>query len=768
MVMFGVAVFLPLLWKLWDTQIIHHDYYQDLAIGQQTRDLPVSANRGTIYDSKGTILAISGTVHNVVVSPKDVVALQKTYAETVKNAEEGKGEFPKYPEPTNEFIASGLSAILDVEESAILERLARTNRQYEIIKAKVEEDVAERVRSFVTENRLANGVYLEPDTKRYYPNSSLAAHIIGFVRADNQGAYGLEALYNDELSGQAGRVVTAKNANGTEMLSRYENYIDAVDGSNMTLTIDSAIQSMLESTLAEGIEQYDVRYGGFAIAMDPNTGAVLGMASSPEYDLNNYSEIADPDTVQGLLWLQGKEGEDGYSQSDARLAQWRNKNLNDTYEPGSTFKSLVVAAALEEGVVSLSDTFTCTGSVTVPGWSEPISCHKHEGHGTQTLAKAVENSCNPALIAIGQRLGTEKFYDYLERYNLIGITGIDIPGEGSNKALVWPREKFTTVNLATASFGQRFQLTPIQLITAISSVINGGHLLEPYVVDQISDGDGNTLFQHETVEVRQVISESTSETVRTILEGVVDGGTGHNAYTAGYRIGGKTGTSETVTRDEHNIVSFVGFAPANDPQVIVLLAYDGPKPVSEGSNYTAGGTYISGGSMAAPMAGKLIANILDYMGVEKQYTPDEMSGADAMVPKVTGHYLDYAQSLLKDAGLACRTVGEGTVVTGQIPAQGAVIPGNSQVVLYLGNEEVPTDQVEVPDVEGLTPEEVQSALSKAGLYLRATGAVEYYVSSNKAASQSIAAGTLVDRGTVIDVRFMDNSIRDYSGSVIND
>lgn len=769
MAVFGVAVFIPLLWKLWDVQIVNHDYYQDLAIGQQTRDLTVSADRGTIYDSKGTILAISGTVHNVVISPKDVAVLQEKYAETVKDAEEGKGKYPEYPEPTNEFIASGLSAILDVEESVILERLAKTNRQYEVIKARVEEDVAEQVRTFVTENKLSNGVYLEPDTKRYYPNSSLASHIIGFVNSDNQGAYGLEARYNDELSGQAGRVVTAKNANGTEMLSRYENYIDAVDGSDMTLTIDSTIQSMLESTLAEGIELYDVQNGGFAIAMDPNTGAVLGMASSPEYDLNNPNMVADAETAEELAQLKVTATEEEYKSAlqQAQWDQWRNKALNDTYEPGSTFKSLVVAAALEEGVVSLSDTFTCTGSVKVPGWSTPIKCHKHEGHGTQTLAQAVENSCNPAFIAIGQRLGTEKFYDYLERYNLIGTTGIDIPGEGSNNALVWPRENFTTVNLATASFGQRFQVTPIQLITGVASVINGGHLLVPYVVEKISDGNGNALYQHQTSEVRQVISESTSETVRTILEGVVANGTGHNAYSAGYRIGGKTGTSETLAADKHNIVSFVGFAPANDPQVIVLLAYDGPKPVSPGSNYTKDQYYISGGNMAAPMAGKLIANILDYMGVEKQYTPDEMSGADTMVPKVTGHYLDYAQNLLTQAGLTYRTVGEGTVVTGQIPAQGATIPGSSQVVLYLGNEEVPSDQVEVPNVEGLTPEGVQSALNKVGLYLRATGAVEYYASSNKAASQSIAAGTLVDRGTVVEVRFVDGSIQDYAGSVID-
>ncbi len=763
MAVFGVAVFIPLLWKLWDVQIVNHEYYQELAISQQTRDVTVSAERGTIYDSNGTILAISGTVHNVVISPKDVVALQEDYAEAVEKAEEGEGEYPSYPEPTNEFIASGLAAILDMEESVILDHLSYTTKQYRQIKSKVEENVAEQVLEFITENHLSPGIYLEPDTKRYYPNSSLASHIIGFVNSENQGAYGLEALYNSELSGEAGRVVTAKNADGTEMLSRYENYIDAVDGSDITLTLDATIQSMLESILAEGIEAYDVQYGGFAIAMDPNTGAILGMASSPEYDLNDPSTVIDSETVEGLLWLEGKTDESGYSLGDAQLTQWRNKALNDTYEPGSTFKSLVVAAALEEGVIDESYTYNCTGSTTVAGTT--IHCHKDGGHGVQTLTEAVENSCNPAFIDIGQKLGAEKFYEYLERYGLLSTTGIDIPGEGNSQ--IWDYEDIGPVELATASFGQRFQVTPIQLITGIASVINGGYLLEPYVVETISDGDGGVLYQHQTTEVRQVISESTSETVRTILESVVANGTGHNAYSAGYRIGGKTGTSETVTRDKHNIVSFVGFAPANDPQIIVLLAYDGPEPSSAGSDYTAGGTYISGGNMAAPMAGKLIANILDYLGVEKQYTADELSGADTMVPKVTGHYLDYAESLLTQAGLTYRTVGEGTVVTGQIPAQGASIPGGSQVVLYLGDEEVPTDQVEVPNVTGMTPEAVQNALNKAGLYLRATGAVEYYVSTNRAASQSIAAGTLVDRGTVVEVRFVDGSIQDDAGSVID-
>ena len=766
MAVFGVGIFIPLFGQLWTLQITEHDYYEELAIKQQTRDLIVSADRGVIYDAKGNILSISATVQAVVLSPKDVVELQQEYAEAVEEAKAGDGRYPDYPEPTNEFIASNLAVILDVDEQMVLERLARTTRQYEVVKDKVEEDVAEQVLTFIAENKLDQGIYLSPTTERYYPNSSLASHVIGFVNDENKGAYGLESKYDELLSGEAGRVVTAKNARGTEMLSRYENYINAIDGADLHLTLDATIQSYLESALLEGIEKYDVRYGGFAIAMDPNTGALLGMASSPEYDLNNYSIIADQKKAEELAQLKETATADEYIKAlgQAQLDQWRNKAINDSYEPGSTFKALVLAAALEEGVVDANTTFFCNGSCEVAG--ENIKCHSWRtgGHGSQTLAKAVENSCNPAFIAIGQKLGVEKFYAYLERYNLLGTTGVDIPGEG--KSVVWDYSGIGPVELATASFGQRFQVTPIQLITSISAVINGGYLLEPYVVETAMDSTGSTVYQHESAEVCQVISEATSEKVRAILEGVVDGGTGKNAYMAGYRIGGKTGTSET-REDDHNIVSFVGFAPANDPQVIVLLAYDGPTPSAPGSNLTDDQVYISGGNMAAPMAGQLLADILDYLGISKQYTPEELSGADTTVPNVVGHNVDYVRSLLKQQGLTCRTVGEGTVITGQIPAQGAIIPGNSQVVLYLG-EEVPADQVSVPNVVGLTPEEVQQTLTNAGLYLRATGAVEYYSASNKAADQSITADTMVDRGTVVEVRFIDSSIQDYTGAVISD
>ena len=482
--------------------------------------------------------------------------------------------------------------------------------------------------------------------------------------------------------------------------------------------------------------------------MDPNTGEILAWANSPTYDLNDPWAVTDPVLSQYLESVKNdpSTSEEAYAEAlgNTQLQQWRNKAINDTYEPGSTFKSIVLAAALEEGVVSESDHFYCSGSVMVEGWSDPIKCSYTPGHKDQDLATAVANSCNPAFVAIGQRLGAEKFYDYLEDFGFLEPTGIDMQGEYDTSSLIWPRDKFTNVNLATASFGQRFNVTPIQLITAASAVINGGHLMKPYVVSQVTDASGNVLQYTEPTEVRQVVSEQTSARCRAILEKVVDGGTGKNAAVEGYRIGGKTGSSETL------VVSFLGFAPADDPQVVILLAYDAPKPASPGANTTAGGWYISGGNMAALMASELLENILDYMGVEKTYS----STADVLVPNVTGKTLADATAALKKNNLTLRTVGDGDTVTGQIPAQGASIPGGSEVVLYMG-EQVPTDQVQVPNVVGLTLAQAQKKMTEAGLYLKASGASGY--STSTAYEQEVAAGTSVDRGTAIEVRFTDSA-----------
>lgn len=739
MVMFGVLSFLPLAGKLYQLQIVQHKELQEKSVNQQTRDMAVSADRGTIYDSEGNILAISATVQNLVVSPKDIIenGLDKS------------------------LIASGIADLTGADAGKILKRLENTKSQYEVIVRKMEEEDAEKVRAFIKDNRLGSGVYLEPDSKRYYPYSSLASHVIGFVGAENEGRYGVEKVYDDLLSGVGGRVVTAKNGAGTEMLSKYENYIDAQDGRNVHLTLNATIQGFVEKALEEGIEKYDIQNGGFGIAIDPKTGGILAMASNGGYDLNNFSAIADPAKAEALAAMRDDPNvtEEDYQKAVglALNEQWRNRCVNDTYEPGSTFKSIVLASALEEGVVDLNSQFFCNGVARVGGFD--IHCSKRTGHGQQDLTLAVKNSCNPAFMDIGQRLGADRFYDYMEDFGLLGTTGSDLLGEGGS--VIWSRKFFTSEeglsSLATASFGQTMTITPIQLITAASAVVNGGHLITPHVLDYTTDSDGNVVDTYQVNEVRQVVSEETSATVRDILEQVVATGTGKNTYQAGYRIGGKTGTSEKTGANENEddyIVSFLGVAPANDPQVVLLLAYDTPKPATPGSSWTAGGTYISGGNIAAPMAGPLLRQILDYLGVEKQYSAEELSGADTAVPQVVGYNEEQAAAALSKRGFPYRKVGEGEKVTGQIPAAGAVVPGGSQVILYMG-EAAPSDPVTVPDLSGLSPDKAKQALANVNLYLRGTGSAKYFTSATLAANQSIAPGTQVEPGAVVEVTFVE-------------
>ena len=769
---FGVAAFVPLFIRLWQLQIRDFGTYQSGAVENQTADTTVAAQRGAITDRNGEVLAMSATVYNIQLSPKEILECQEKYREKAAQAAED-GEPLDYPEPTNDLIAARLAAILDLEEADILERLAKTQSMYEIIKYRVDEDTRDQVLQFLEDYHLT-GVYTPPTTMRIYPKSSLAAQVVGWVNYNtgNEGAYGIEAQYNDVLAGESGRIVTAKNADGTQMLYRFEDYYDGLDGCDLELTLDSKIQSFCENILAKGIEQFEVQDGGFCIAMDPNTGEILAWANSPTFDPNEPWTVTDPILNQYLEDVQSGEytKEEAYqkaleagataeeaketaiteAEKNVLYEQWANRSVGTTYEPGSTFKSIVLAAALEEGVVSESDHFYCPGYIVVDGWSTPILCSERApGHKDQTLAKAVANSCNPAFVTIGQKLGAEKFYDYLEDFGFLDYTGIDMQGEG--KGIVWPRDEFTHVDLAAASFGQRFTTTPLQLLTAASAVINGGHLMQPYVVSRVTDAEGNVVQSGQPTEVRQVVSEQTSQRCRAILEGVVNGGTGHNAAVEGYRIGGKTGSSQTLYGSDYTIVSFLGFAPADDPQVIILLAYNSPKPAAPGANTTAGGWYISGGNMAAPMAGELLEDILGYLGVEKTYT----ASADVLVPNLVGLDLASATASLEKNGLSLRTVGDGAAVTGQIPAAGASIPGGSQVVLYMG-EEVPTDQVTVPSVVGLTAAQAEEKLAAQGLYMRATGASDYS-SGVVAYEQSVAAGTSVDRGTTVEVRFSDSS-----------
>ncbi|MBR1781416.1 MAG: PASTA domain-containing protein [Oscillospiraceae bacterium] len=797
MVIFGILAFIPLLGKLWNLQITRHDELEEMAIEQQTSTLSVAASRGSIYDTNGNVLAISSTVYDVIISPKAIVDAQSSLDQQKEDALKSGKNAAAYDKDVKALVISGMAEILGLSESSLEEKCSDTNSQYKRLASKVEPDVSDAVRAYIDENGLTGCIYLQPTTKRYYPYSTLASQIIGFTN-DNGGAYGLEASFDQDLSGKEGLVVTAQNARGTDLLNFFQDYYDAKDGSDLHLTIDANIQTMCESVLKAAVDRYYVQDGGFVIAMRCTDGAVLGMASSPSYDLNNYATVTDSNLLEKIetdaqeilkqdeekaqAWAEriadGEElepytpltAEEARSQAYAKAinTMWRNKAINDTYEPGSTFKTLVLAATLEEGLTNLDDTFYCSGQVQVA--DAIIHCARSSGHGTQDLATAVGHSCNPAFIALGQRLGAERFYHYLEAFGIVtadgspAATNIDLPGESAS--IVWPFDSFGPVELATASFGQRLQVTPIQLISAINTVIDGGYYYQPHVVDYVEDADGNITYSADTAPLRQVISESTSAICRDILEGAVANGLiGKNAYHEGYRIGGKTGTSEVLDPEDegHRIVSFMGFAPANNPQVIVLLALDHPLSVGstatyKGSMTTPGGDYISGGNLAAPVASDLIVDILDYLNYGKQYTADSMMGADVLVPSLVGMTLSDAEETCVEQGFAYTVEGQGdseSTVTAQTARAGSYIPEGSQLVLYIGDA-TPPAAVTVPDVVGMTPERVEEVLNEAGLYLRATG-TPGNSEGIRAYSQSPAALDSARPGSVITVTFRDTS-----------
>ncbi|MCI9555608.1 MAG: PASTA domain-containing protein [Lawsonibacter sp.] len=771
MVLCGVVMFIPLAWKLWDIAILHHEEYQERASDQQSLKLEVPASRGDIYDRNGNTLAMSATVYELIVSPKDLEKSVK--AEDYKDAEgnlDPDARAAAVEAKRNQLIDGLMELVPGLDRENLDQRFRKTKSAYENIKKNIEEEEAKVIRQYIVDNKAASYMYLITSSRRYYPYSSLAAQVLGFVNA-NGGAVGIEAQYDDLLEGTAGRVVTTKTAAGTAMYNSYSLYIDAEDGYDLTLTLDTTIQSYAEKALERGIKAYDVRNGAFCLVMDPNTGAVLAMASSPDFDPNNYSKITNEilnrdmeentaaiyerllaNNTENLTSEELMDKAKAQAYSDAVNTQWRSKVLDSRYEPGSTFKALVLAAALEEGLVSENDSFTCTGSVMVPGYDDPINCSKRSpGHGNQSLAKAVQNSCNPAFIEIGKRMGIDTFYDYLEAFGLTERTGIDLPGEASTTGAIWPRASMTNVDLAVGSFGQRLEVTPLQMIASFAAVINGGNLLQPYVVQSVTAKDGTVIQNTEPTVVRQVVSKETSQRAVDILESVVSEGTGGNAYMAGYRIGGKTGSSQT-RETGRTIVSFMGFAPADDPQVIVLLAYDKPQEKPGDPHHCTTGVYISGGNMAAKQAGPLIAEILDYLGVEKQYSAGESAAVDVFTPRVTGQALSNAEDILRDKDLRYRTVGSGETVTSQIPAAGASVPSGSTVILYLGDA-VPDATNTVPDVTGQSYESAKNRLENAGFFMRASGVSTYYSNTTTAEYQSVAGGETAAIGTVIDVRF---------------
>ena len=778
MLLLGIVTFAALFWRLYDLQIRQHAELQEKAISQQTRSAVVSASRGTIYDRNLNTLAISATAETVLISPLDIEkSVESQKEEQAKAAQKAADKGQDYTPPVlrdQSYIARGLSRILGLEQGAIEERMEKTNSQYEILKKKTDQTISDEVRRFINgeidpegnevpekQRVKLRGVWLQPDSKRYYLYSSLASGVIGFVNGDGIGSVGLEAKYDDTLTGTAGYTVSARNASGSELLYNYEQYYDAENGHSLVLTLDANVQLSLENGLENMLKKYDAKNGGTGIVMDVNTGAIIAMASYPNYDLNDYGTIFDAALQKKLDADLEKidanrstyESEEAYADARAKAinsamqSQWRNKCIDSTYEPGSTFKPITLAAALEEGKVSKSSTFYCGGYTTVPGWSDRIWCSNHSGHGQQTLIEAVGHSCNPAFIKMGLSIGTETYYKYLKSFGLMDKTGIDMIGEV--KGLFVDEDYFNSqvVSLASYSFGQTFNVTPIELIRAQAACINGGYLYEPYIVDQVLDEDGNVLSQHDTTPVRQVISEETSAIVREALEYVVSSGSGKNGQVAGYRIGGKTGTADkTGTRKTTRevVVSFMCFAPADDPQYIMLLTMDTP------SRNT--GTAVYGGTMVAPTASQIMGEILPALGIEPDYSAEELSGADAAVPYVVGKTAEEAKAALKSAGFTYRTVGSGETVTDQTPAGGAIVPNNASVVLYLGAEKSDTPST-VPDVTGKTPTEANKALTNAGLIMKVAGATSASGGSVTAISQSAEAGSQLPAGSVVTVRF---------------
>lgn len=686
------------------------DELRTKAENQQLRDVVTTAGRGNIYDCNKNVLAQSSTVWKVFVTPSSIEKDER------------------------DVIAKGLSELLSVEYDAVYEKVCKTSSYYETVGKPVDIALATKVREFIKENGVGSVVGLEESTKRYYPNNNLASTVIGFVGTDNQGLGGLEYYYDKELTGTKGRIISAKNAKGSDLPFSYEKVVEAKEGNSLVLTIDEYIQHIVEKYLLQAINENKVANRGSCIVMNVNTGEILAMATLPDYDLNNPFTIADEEKAKEIASLTGDERSKAIS--DAQQAQWRNKCISDAYEPGSVFKIITGSSALEEGTLKTSDTFYCPGYITVA--DRKIRCHKTEGHGSQSLANAFQNSCNPAFITIGQQLGLRNFVNYRTAYGLDKKTGIDLPGETGS--ILHSYESMGPVELASESFGQSFKITPIQLITAISAAVNGGYLNKPHVVKQILDSDGNVVKNYGTTQVRQVISNETSKQICQYLESVVSEGTGHNAYVAGYRVGGKTGTSEKLDSGTNKkIASFCGIAPSDSPEIAVLMLLDEPNVA-----------FPFGGTCCAPAVGKMMSEILPYLSVSPEYTEEEAKELESTTPNVTGKSLKDAKAAISDAELEYTVIGEGDTVIKQMPSANSTIPNGGTVVLYTDDSEQKQTAV-VPDFNGMTISQANEAAENAGINIIISG------SKNNATAydQSVEKGKKVERGTVVTVSFRE-------------
>lgn len=714
---FGAAVL-----RLTYLTTVQSSELQESAVDLQLADTTVSAKRGTIYDANGNVLAESASVWQVVMSPVNF-----------KNDKQRQAA------------AKGLSEIFDLEYNDVLDD-TKQQSHYVVVKRRIESDEREKVLQLIDtlkkDYSCSGVIQLLDDYKRYYPKNSLASSVIGFTGSDDQGLEGIEYEYDSYLSGTPGRIITAQNARGTDMPFRYEQNVESEDGNNVYLTIDETIQSICEKYMQKGVEDNNVLNKGVCIAMDVNTGAILAMVTTDGYDLNNPYELSAKDKKKIKSTAKSKQAE---AESAALSNMWRNKAVADTYMPGSVFKMCVASAALEENLVNEKTSFTCTGSISVEG--ETIHCSNISGHGTQNFVEVISNSCNPAFIQIGQMLGAGKFRQYYQGFGFSDKTGIDLPGEAEDS--FWKEGKMGGVDLAVASFGQNFTITPIQMITACAAVSNGGYVVQPHVVSKITDSKGNVIKSVDKKIKRQVISDDTSKKMNEYLEYNTERQGAAAGYISGYKVAGKTGTTEKrgVTKVESSfsedyISSFCGYAPADDPQIAMLVFFDTP----DGDAYY-------GSQVSSPVFINIMSEVLPYLDVKTSYTDEELGYVDASAGDYTGVSVDEAKTAVEADGFTATVKGNGSTVISQIPTVSSGLQKGGSIVLYTDSDSQ-SETVSVPSLIGLSPDEVNDVASAYGLNVSFSGAT---TSSGTSSSQNVEAGTSVSPGTVITVSFADSS-----------
>lgn len=711
------------------SQLYKGDFFKTKAETQQLSDTAITAQRGIIYDANMSVLAQSASAWKI--------SLNAT-------------AFAEIPAKAQEQVYSVLINTLGVTREYLENKASYKQYNSVSIKTKVEKEAKDKLEAFVkgtfidknnNEQSFGSVVMIDEDVKRYYPYSTLASQILGFTGTDNNGLSGLESYYNSTLTGVDGRVISARSNSSVAQDIEYKSVYEAKQGTSLVLTVDETIQRYLENALSSCYETSKAN-SCTGIVMDVKTGAILAMSTKGDFDPNDPYTINDKRTIESINKITDTK-EKEKAEEEAMYSQWRNRAISDTYEPGSVFKLITMAAGLEENVVKYDEKFTCTGSVNVA--DRIYSCHNTAGHGTQTLTEGLMNSCNPYFITIGQRLGVDTFYKYFEAFGFTEETGIDLPGEASPKAGVtyFKKDTMTKVNLASSSFGQSFQITPIQMITAVNAIANDGKLMQPYIVSKTLDSDGNVILQNQPIEKRQVVSESTSEKIMASMEQVALNGTARNAYVAGYRVGGKTGTSDKLNNVGQVVASFVGVAPTNDPRITVLIVVDEP----EGAT--------GGGAVAAPVAGEVIENTLTYLNVERQYNDSEKALLDVQVPSVTGDSVSEAKSSLEEDKFSVQIVGDGDKVLSQMPASGQYIPQGGVIVLYTEKQKKKLKTV-VPDFTGMTITEANYAAVNAGINIKVSGN-SLSEESMTAYRQSSLKGSEVESGSTVTVYFRTTS-----------